>query len=67
MDSDGHRNTSDSETTPLAAASKRKLAVMDPEWVALTANASWSIDAVDILRAYASSYVSTMVFVRLHQ
>ena len=51
MESDGHRNTSDSETTPLEAASKRKVAVVDPELVAPTADPPWSIDVVDMLRA----------------
>ena len=47
----GDKNTSDSETTPLEAACKRKAAGLDPELVGLTADPSWSADVVDILRA----------------
>ena len=61
MDPDGHRNTSDSETTPLEAATKRKLAALAPEWMALTAAPSWSSDVVDILRASVSGQGGTMI------
>ena len=61
MDSDGHRNTSDSETTPLEAATKGKLAALAPEWMALAADPSWSSDVVDILHASVSVQGGTMV------
>ena len=53
MDSVVHINTSDSGTTPLEAAYKRKafVSVLDPESVPGAADPSWSIDVVDILRA----------------
>jgi hypothetical protein len=50
LDSDGNANTSDSETTPLEAAKKRKAIAPDPEMP----DPRWSADVVATLRSLMS-------------